>query len=193
MNTALAAVADWMEDNGQRLSVPKTETVMLTSKRGYERPSFMINGESVQLKDQIRYLGVELSRSMGFKTHIQIAAAKAEKTAAALTHILSNVGGSRQRTRKVLSLVVHNQLLYAVPVWSGSLVYESYVNMLERPQRIITHRVVMAYRTVSTQAALIVSGLIPAHLMAIEGTDTYNGHKVSNLDTAEIRNGTLLK
>lgn len=193
MNSALAAVADWMMENGLKLSVHKTEAVMLTSKRGYEKPSFTINGESVQFKNHIRYLGVELSKSMGFKTHIQIASAKAEKTAAGLSRILPNVGGSRQRTRKVLSSAVLNQILYAAPVWSDSLVYESYVNMLERPQRTIALRVAMGYRTVSTQAVLVVAGLIPAHLMAMERTNTYNGRKAGSLDTAEARNRTLLK
>uniref|UniRef100_A0A2S2QP02 Retrovirus-related Pol polyprotein from type-1 retrotransposable element R1 2 n=1 Tax=Sipha flava TaxID=143950 RepID=A0A2S2QP02_9HEMI len=193
MNTALARVAEWMEDNDLKLAIPKTEAIMLTSKRAYERPSFMINGEPVQLKEQIRYLGVELNRSMSFKNYIKTAAAKAEKTAAALTRILPNVGGPRQRIRKILSSVVHSQLLYAAPVWSGSLVHEHYVKMLERPQRTIGLRVAMAYRTVSTQAALVVSGLIPAYLMAIERTETANGRKEGNLDTTETRNRTLQK
>lgn len=168
MNTELAAVADRMEENGPRLAIPKTEAVMLTNKRAYVRPSFMINGDFVQLKEQIRYLGVELSRTMAFKNHIKTVAAKAEKTAAALARILPNVGGSRQHSRKILTSVDHSQLLYAAPVWTGSLVHEYYVNILERPQRTIGLRVAMAYRTVSTQVALVVSGLIPAHLMAIQ-------------------------
>lgn len=32
-----------MEDNGLKLAIPKTEAVMLTNKRAYERPLFMIN------------------------------------------------------------------------------------------------------------------------------------------------------
>lgn len=71
--------------------------------------------------------------------------------------------------------------------------YESYVNMLERPQRTIALRVAMGYRTVSTQAVLVVAGLIPAHLIAMERTNTYNGRKAGSLDTAEARNRTLLK
>lgn len=51
INIALAAVSEWMEDNGQRLLVTKTEAVMLTSKRCYEIPSFMLSGEPVQLKE----------------------------------------------------------------------------------------------------------------------------------------------
>lgn len=65
--------------------------------------------------------------------------------------------------------------------------------MLDRPQRIIALRVAMACRSVSTRAALVISGLIPAHIMAIESSGIFNGRKVGNLDTAEIRNRTHLK
>lgn len=39
MNTILERVANWMDANGLKLSIQKTEAIMQTSKRGYEKPT----------------------------------------------------------------------------------------------------------------------------------------------------------
>lgn len=44
------------------------------------------------------------------------------------------------------------------------LAFSNNVEALERPQRKIALRYIMAYRNVSTAAALVVSGMIPDHL-----------------------------
>jgi len=59
-NHALEKVAGWMEKAGLTLSVAKTEAVMLTTKRGYQKPNLKIRGEQVEIKNQIKYLGLEL-------------------------------------------------------------------------------------------------------------------------------------
>lgn len=93
---------------------------------------------------------------------------KANRTADALGRILPNVGGAKQNKRRLLATVVNNQLLYAAPIWAGALAFANNVEALERPQTKIALRCIMAYRTVSTAAALVVNGMIPAHLAALE-------------------------
>jgi len=167
-NRALAAVSEWISRNGLTLAAHKTEAVMLTTKRGYGAPTFIVDGVTVEPKENLKYLGVELSRKLGYGQHIKAAAAKAGATADALGRILPNVGGAKQRKRKLLATVVCNQLLYAAPVWASALVFANNVKTLEGPQRKIALRTVMAYRTVSTDAILVVAGLTPAHLVAME-------------------------
>jgi len=115
-NNALAKVADWIESAGLTLSAGKTEAVMLTTKRGYKAPVFSVNGVPVEPSDNLKYLGVQLSRKLGFKHHIETAANRAGATAESLMKILPNTGGARQRKRKIVALAVQNQLLYAAPV-----------------------------------------------------------------------------
>jgi len=55
-NEALEKVAEWIAIAGLTLSVAKTEAVMLTTKRGYDRPNLVIRVEQVEIKDQIKYL-----------------------------------------------------------------------------------------------------------------------------------------
>lgn len=70
MDRALAAVSKWMEANGLRRSLQKTEAVILTSKRGYVEPCFTLNTDVIRPKERLKYLGVKLSRSLGFKAHL---------------------------------------------------------------------------------------------------------------------------
>lgn len=165
-NRALEVVADWMDDNSLDLSVEKTEAIVLTNKRGFVKPNFKMKDFCIQPQEQLRYLGVELHRKLGFKRHIETAAAKAQSTALLMSRLMPNIGGPRQLKRKLLSSVVNSQLLYASPVWANSLVFDSYVDIIERPQRTMALRVLTAYSTVSLSAVMVISGTIPAHLMA---------------------------
>jgi len=54
INSALKAVASWMEGNGFKLSPNKTEAVMLTSKRGYVVLCFTLNGVRLDPKEHLR-------------------------------------------------------------------------------------------------------------------------------------------
>jgi len=172
-NEALDAVCKWLEGRGLTLSKSKSEAVILTTKRGYEKPKLQIDGIPIKVKDQIRYLGVEISQIRGFKKHIEKASLKATSTASSLARLMPNVGGATQCKRRLLASVVHSQLLYAAPIWANELIHERNVNIISRPQRYIALRVAMAYRTVSTNAIVVIAGFPPAHLIAQERQRRY--------------------
>lgn len=161
-NNALDIVLDWITEAALTLSVGKTEAVILTGKRGYYLPELAIKGTRIEIKDQIKYLGVKLYRVLGFKKHVETA----ETTSLGLARLMPNVGSSGQRKRKLLSMVVLSKLLYASPIWVKSLVFNRNIVTLCRPQRTIAIRTVMPYRTVSTAAVLVIGGMIPAHFLA---------------------------
>lgn len=80
---------------------------MLTTKRGYRKPSFKIDKTEIRLADNIRYLVVQLSSVLGFKKHIEVASYKAMRSSSALGRIMSNVGGTATDKRKLLTTAVH--------------------------------------------------------------------------------------
>jgi len=63
--------------------------------------------------------------------------------------------------------------LNAAPHWSISLVFDRNFGALEGPQRTIALWVAAAYKTVSSDVALVVSSLIPVHLQARERMEIY--------------------
>ncbi|KAF0747276.1 Uncharacterized protein FWK35_00018111 [Aphis craccivora] len=97
MNTSLDAVSRWMSKTSLTLSVSKTKAIMLTTKRGYTQPRFYLEDEMLQLKEHVRYLGVELCRVLGFRKHLECAAAKATTTITSLSRLMPNIGGPRQK------------------------------------------------------------------------------------------------
>lgn len=84
-----------MHSNGLNISVSKTVAMMMTSKRCYRSPQFLLLNETLELKDHIRYLGVEFSSKLGFMEHMKLAGEMATKTTAALSRLMPNVGGLR--------------------------------------------------------------------------------------------------
>jgi len=144
---------------------------MLTNTPAYQKPNFWLQGTLLELNDHVRYLGMELSSTLGYKTHLSLVNGKAEKTATALSQIMPNVGGPKPSRRKLLATVVENQLLYAAPIWSGSMMFQNHRQLILAPQRRMAIRVASAYRTAPTDAILVVAGFTPIHLAARGRTD----------------------
>ncbi|KAL4085358.1 hypothetical protein QTP88_027217 [Uroleucon formosanum] len=132
-----------------------------------------IEGIKIDIKKQIRYLGVELNPVWGYGKHIEKAAVKASSTASNLVRIMPDVGGASHKKRKLFGAIVYSKTLYASPVWTHAFKFNINKSTLLKPQRLIALRIAMVYRTVSTQAILVVASIIPAHLMALERLKTY--------------------
>lgn len=124
MNSSLDVVSRWMSKTGLALSVRNTEAIMLTTISGYTQPRFYLEGGMLQLKEHVRYLGVELSRILGFRKHLECAAAKATTTITSLSRLMPNIGGPSQKKRQLLMSVAQSQMLYASPIWASALVFE---------------------------------------------------------------------
>jgi len=105
-----------MKGNGLTLATHKTEAVKLTTKRGYEVPTLVVDETTMNLNENVKYLRVSLCRRLRFRHQIQTAVVKVNATADALGRILPNVGGARQKKRRLLATVVNNQLQYAAPI-----------------------------------------------------------------------------
>lgn len=184
-NNALEIVEKWMEDSGLQLSAAKTEAVMLTSKRAYARPKFYLKGIELEIKSETKYLGMTLSEKLGYKKHLVNISNKATATVAALSRLLPNTNGPTQKKRQILMSVVMNQLLYAAPIWSTALEMQNKLSIMEKPQRRMALRIVCAYRTVSTQAVLVVASVPPIDLLAWERKQIYINRR--NIDLKEVK------
>lgn len=56
-----------MDNNGLELSMSKTEAVLMISKKGQRGPDLELKVVRLQMKDPMRYLGVELHKGLCFK------------------------------------------------------------------------------------------------------------------------------
>jgi len=69
VNESLCLVHRWMSDHQLKLATHKTEAVMLTRKKGYRRPTFVVGGHQISTKNSLKYLGVEIDFGRQFKVH----------------------------------------------------------------------------------------------------------------------------
>ncbi|XP_050059699.1 uncharacterized protein LOC126550988 [Aphis gossypii] len=82
---------------------------------------------------------------------------------------MPNINGPGQWKRRLLGSVVESQLLYAAPVWAASVCGTAKsIRNLRRPQRVAALRAIRAYRTVSDEAAFVLSNMPPVDLIARE-------------------------
>lgn len=151
----------WQGRYSVKLSIGKTEAIMLTTKRGYTKPRFFLENAQFTLKEQVRYLGVELSSKFVFGKHLECAAAKAKKTITSLSRLMPNIGGPKQKNRQLLMSVAQSQMLYAAPMWASALRFEKNIRTHSSPQRLMAIRVACAYRTVSTNAINVMARILP--------------------------------
>lgn len=109
------------------------------------------------------------------KRQIQACAVKAEKATMKLQGIMPRVGGPKTSSRRILSAVAHSIMLYACPIWGQELSVKTNLKVMEKVQRRVALRVCCGFRTVSTEAALVLAGIPPIDLMVRERSAWYRG------------------
>jgi hypothetical protein len=174
LERALGDVVDWLTANGLELAIDKSEVILLTNRNKHNSMTVEFRGHRFESQKSVKYLGVTIDPRLHFRVHAEIAAKRASDTCRHLTQILPNLRGPRQRTRKVLATVVTSRLLYGAPFWFPSITKEA-MHKMEAVYRRVMLRVACCYRTVSYDAAAVVSGMPPLALLAEERQKTHGG------------------
>ena len=121
--------------------------------------------------------------------HVRCVVKRASEVATSLFRVMLNIGGPRSSKRRVVGGVINSIILYGARVWHRVLRYEKYRNMSLQVQRRVAPRVCSAYRTVSTEAVLVViAGFIPINLMVEERVAT---HGDAEEDMKALREETI--
>ena len=105
---------------------------------------------------------------------------------------MPRVNGVSEEKRRLLATVAESMVLYAAPVW-GDMALRTAVNRrcLRSAQRSLAIRVSRAYRTVATDALLVLARTLPWDLLAGERSLRYLEQR--NLDLTEARKATINK
>lgn len=186
-NTALLRISHWM--NGKKLSLApeKTEAVLLTKKRKINTVVFNVQDAMVRPKNSIKYLGVYLDQKLSFAVHISKTIEKAGRTVTALSRLMPNVGGPRTSKRRILSSVVHSQILYGAPAWHEATKNKILMTKLSSLQRVLSIRICSGYRTISTQGVGVIAGIPPIKLLIEERRERYLGTPKTIANTKLMR------
>ena len=120
-----------------------------------------MGGERISVGLSIKYLGLVLDGRLNFEAHFAQLAPMVEKVALSLGRIMPNMGGPREKVRRLYASVTQSMLLYGVPIWlKGNTLTRKNINTLRSVQRRMAIRLVGAYRTISGEAAITLAGMI---------------------------------
>lgn len=169
-------VVDWLSTVGIDLALEKSELIIPTRKRTFNTLEVRIKGQLITSKGSIKYLGIHVDQRVNFRTHVQTVAQKADQVTRSLRSIMPNIRGPRYQARRLLAAIPHSILLYSAPILARVMSVTSRKAM-EKCQRRIALRVATAYRTISTDALLVLAGIPPIELLAIERAELRDGRQ----------------
>lgn len=168
-----------ISDLGLKVAKEKTEAILFHGRGLTRLPSSIMVGDApISLSPSIKYLGVLIDIHWSFSDHFRYAEEKANKVVRALNRLMPNLRGPDERRRQLFANVVLSVILYGAPVWGEVLKTSKLLPALYRLQRTVAQRVISAYRTVSSNAALLLARIPPISLLAILRKRTYERIKV---------------
>lgn len=179
MEENISRIKSWLESRELEMAVHKTEALLVTKRKKYRKPKLEIEGVAIEWKNQITYLGVEIDRNLSFGPHINKVALKASKTIGNLCRLMPNVGGSKEKKRKLIASVATSQMLYAAPAWREGASKTSYLKRLTAVHRLGALRIVSGYKTIPECSAMVLAGTPPIGLQIAERSEVHD----------EIKNG----
>lgn len=155
-----------IKEIGLKLSENKTD-IMLFGGRNRDLPIIKVGTASIRVTRSMKYLGVILDSRWKFVLHFAYVRDKALRITRALERLMPNLKGPAQNKRRLYAEVILSILLYASPLWCISMTKSSKRrNSFRAILRRLCVRLVCAYRTTSTDAAMLLASVPPIHLMA---------------------------
>lgn len=163
---AVAIISEKINTMGLELAPQKTDAMVFRPRGKTGRQlSIRIDSTWIETNPNFKYLRLIIDDRWTFAEHFRYTAQKAIKVASALARLLPNVGGPSEHTRRLYSAVVHSIMMYGAPIWYPKL-KGKVATPITAAQKLISIRLIRAYRTTSLEAARMLAGVPPAELMA---------------------------
>lgn len=167
-NVTFELYQKWMEGMGLELAKHKTEGVLITSRKTLETMTLKVGECLIDTQPSIRYLGVLIDSRLNFKAQVENASTKAAAVGKALSRLMPNVGGPKQKRRALLTSVTTSVMTYGIAIWADALTIHNTCKNMTAVHRQCALRVASAFRTVSKEAIEVISGLLPIEILAEE-------------------------
>ena len=128
----LGSLGEWEERWQMRFNPQKCQVVHICTNKMYQRqPTYTLRGHVLEAVDSAKYLEVNISDDLSWKTHVDKTAAKASSTLGFLRRNLINC--TKEVRERTYNTFVLPTLEYAATVWDPFL--SSDINRLEQVQR----------------------------------------------------------
>ena len=119
----------------------------------------------------MKYLGIILDHIFKFQEHITYVAERCTKIINNLSRAAKMSWGIKNETATMYKGAILPLLTYGAPVWIDAMKYEHNRQKYVRVQRLINLKMARAYRTTSSEALCVLTGMTPI-ILTIEETVT---------------------
>jgi ribonuclease HI len=191
-NRALKMINDWGKEVKLQFNNDKSAALIITKKQKCKLITLKLGSGQIPIVKSLKYLGVTIDSTLNWTQHINTVLNRAIKTIHRLGIIARNTWGLGSEALKIIYKgAIEPIVLYCSSVWVEAVKRKRIVKSLLRVQRLIAIRIVKAFRTVSTEAAIILAGIIPLNLRVEETADLFKIKKVDEYTINGINNSDL--
>ena len=163
-NKCLESISTWGEKNKLQFNPDKTKA-MLVSKRKFGIPQLLMQKKMIKIVDHIKYLGVIIQNKKKWTKHVEFIINKAQIIYHKLLRASSKEWGlSGEVLRTIYVSAIEPVLCYACSAWAEALENNTLKRKLLSIQRNFAVAIIKGYRTISTEAALVLADITPIDL-----------------------------
>lgn len=174
----LRLVDEWGSRNKLKFAAQKTHAMMITNKIKLETPLIRMGETIIQMRDEIKILGLILDQKLNFNKHVSHVCNKATNVYKQLCRAAKiSWGLNPDIIRTIYVAVVEPIILYAASVWAPATGKLKVQQQLNTVQRGFAQKIIKSYRTVSLSAALTLSGLLPLDMRIRENAQLYEAKR----------------
>ena len=116
VNRSLEKINKFLNERELQLSIAKTEAILLVGRKKHREMHFVLAGENITPKEEVKYLGIVLDKMLNFKRHLKSVIKRASETTKNLTRLMPRQGGCSEAKRRILCSVADSIVLYGCEV-----------------------------------------------------------------------------
>ncbi|XP_061385418.1 uncharacterized protein LOC133320796 [Danaus plexippus] len=137
-----------------------------------------MGGVPIELKQNIKLLGLTIDNKLTFNTHISLTCKKAINIYKKLAKAAKVSWGLHPEViRTIYTAAIEPIILYAASAWAPSANKLGARKQFGTVQRGFAQKICRAYRTVSLDSALVLAGMLPLDLRISEAASLYEAKK----------------
>ncbi|RWS02258.1 ORF2-like protein [Dinothrombium tinctorium] len=164
-NESLKMIAEWGLKNKLQFNALKTKAVLITKKRRFDSPRILMNGTTIEISQSFRYLGVIIESKFLYDQHIEYLISKLKGLLGQLYRCTRLKWGLGHKSLLLLyKSVVEPIIMYGSPIFYTAASKNKNLRKLRSLQRQFAMRIIKSFGTISYEASIILSNILPIDL-----------------------------
>ncbi|XP_061726217.1 uncharacterized protein LOC133531843 [Cydia pomonella] len=177
-NAALSHALAWGVENKLKFAPLKTCAMVITRRLVYDEPRLSMGGVGIAMSRDVKILGLTIDDKLTFNKHVASICSKALNRYKMLARTARVGWGLHPEIiRLIYTAAIEPTIMYAASAWAPAVKKLGVIKQLKAVQRGFAQKLCKAYRTVSLNSALLLSGLLPLDLRVREMASLYETKK----------------